>query len=90
MADQQVATHRRYAFLRYAYFYRINDNMYLAWDGKRRLEPGTAIPTTFPARAALTAAGYLVLEEIEGADTDELTRAGLSTSQAAAVLAAME
>ncbi len=61
-----------------------------AWDGIRRGLPGTAIPTTFPARAELAAAGYLVVEELDGADTTELTNAGLGPAQAAAVLAAME
>jgi hypothetical protein len=43
-----------------------------------------------PARGELLAAGYLVVEEIDGADEAELTNAGLSPQQAAAVLAAVE
>jgi hypothetical protein len=43
-----------------------------------------------PARGELLAAGYLVVEEVDGADETELTNAGLSPQQAAAVLAAVE
>ena len=91
MADQVIATHRRYLYLKYAYNARLGeDDRATVWDAKRRLVPGTTIPVSFPARTALLAAGFLVLEEIEGADETELTTAGLSTLQAAAVVAALE
>jgi hypothetical protein len=90
MADQQCATHRRYCFLKYKAAWRDESNVDTAWDAKRRLLPGTTLPTTFPARSLLIAAGYLVLEEVEGADSTELIAAGLTSSQAAAVLAALE
>ena len=89
MAD--VGSHRRYCFLKLKRAER--DEAYAlanAWDGKRRGLPGTALPTTFPALTELGAAGYLVLEEVQGADASELTQAGLSSPQAAAVLAALE
>jgi len=60
------------------------------WDSKRRLLPGTPIPATFPAASVLAGAGYLVTEEVTGADTTELINAGLTAAQAAAVLAALE
>lgn len=59
------------------------------WDAKRSLIAGSAVPVGFPARAQLLAAGYLALEELQGANTTELTRAGLTSQQAAAVLAAI-
>jgi hypothetical protein len=62
----------------------------MAWDGIRRGEPGTTLPLTFPARTELLAAGYLVVEEVDGADETELTNAGLSPQQATAVIAATE
>jgi hypothetical protein len=82
--------HRRYCFLKYAHYLRIDDDQYVQWDSKRRTISGIDIPSTFPARTALLAGGYLVLEELEGTDSTELTKAGLSVSQAAAVLAALE
>lgn len=85
-----IKTHRRYCFAKYAYYRQRNNLRYLAWDAKRRTLSGTSIPADFPALAALTDAGYLALEEIDGATQSELTAAGLSITQAAAVLAAME
>lgn len=67
-----------------------NSPLEMAWDGIRRGEPGTTLPQNLPARSELLAAGYLVVEEIDGADADELTGAGLSSQQAAAVIAAVE
>ena len=83
-------THRRYAFLKMRAAAVELSSLEQAWDGIRRGEPGTAIPTTMPARAELVAAGYLAVEELDGADATELTNAGLSPAQAAAVLAALE
>jgi hypothetical protein len=83
-------THRRYAFLKMRRAAVDESPTEMAWDGIRRGEPGTTLPVTVPARAELVAAGYLVLEEVEGADETELTNAGLSPQQAAAVLAAVE
>ena len=68
---------------------RVQDDNEAVWDTKRRLIAGTSIPTGFPARAQLLAAGYLVTEELDGSDTTELTTAGLTSQQAAAVLAAI-
>jgi hypothetical protein len=63
--------------------------MEAVWDAKRRAISGTALTTAFPSYNALTAAGYLVEEELDGADESELTAVGLSNSQAAAVIAAI-
>lgn len=86
----EVNTHRRYAFVKMRLAAVDQSPTEQAWDGIRRGEPGTAIPNTMPARAELSAAGYLAVEEIAGADAAELTNAGLSPQQAAAVLAAVE
>jgi hypothetical protein len=84
-----VTSHRRYLFLKFLKATRDGFVTASAWDAKRNLEPGTALPTDFPARSLLVAYGYRVLEEIHGADTRELQRAGLTSAQAAAVLAAI-
>lgn len=82
--------HRRYAFLNMLAAVDNGSPVSVAWDGIRKGEPGTELPQNLPARGALIAAGYLVVEEIDGADEDELTGAGLSSHQAAAVIAAVE
>lgn len=71
---------------------RSDDAIALTLRAKRRAEPGTALPTSLgPATlSALQAAGYFALEDLAGADEDELLDAGLSTAQATAVLRAME
>jgi hypothetical protein len=66
-----------------------SEEMESVWDGKRKACEGTPIPDAFPYRSQLISHGYLVLEEIRGADARELSRAGLTSAQAAAVLAAI-
>lgn len=57
---------------------------------KQLAEPGTALPATFPQKAKLEAAGYVADTDLVGADECELReQAGLTASQAAAVLAAL-
>lgn len=92
MADaERIQSHRRYCFLKYHKARNeVSDDAADAWNTKRRSISGTSIPATFPAQPDLGAAGYEVLEEITGADTTELTNAGLTSAQAAAVLAALE
>lgn len=60
------------------------------WRQKQEAESGTALAATFPARAALVAAGYSTTEDLDGADTDELVAAGIPYHSAAAVIAALE
>lgn len=87
-----VSTPRRYYFLKALELsrYDTDEALYRVYLGKKRSEPGTAIPPHFPARAALVSAGYEALEEIDGADEDELIFCGLSHSQATAVIAEFE
>lgn len=88
-SDSWTSNHRRYCFLKMRRGLLNGDDTDLMWDGKRRAIAGTAIPAEFPARAALLRAGYLVVEELDGANASELQAAGLSSSQSAAVLAAI-
>lgn len=78
---------RRYLFAKSLKARLEGNEVYLAWDSKRKTMPGTSLPATFPARAALDASGYWALEDLQGASTQELVSAGLTTSQAAAVMA---
>jgi hypothetical protein len=85
---EKCQSHRRYCFLKYHLARNTyGDDHADVWNTKRRSLPGTALPSNFPAREALTAAAYEVVEEVVGADATELTNAGLTASQAAAVLA---
>ena len=58
------------------------------WKAKQEAEPGTALAATFPALSKLATAGYSTDTDLDGADEAELVRAGLTTREAAAVLAA--
>lgn len=88
MAD--LCSYRRYCFLKQKEAAELCNDMDGIWRAKRLAEPGTSIPNNLPARSLLIAAGYLVIEEIQGADETELTEAGLNSAQAAAVIAALE
>lgn len=60
------------------------------WHAKQSEEPGTDLPTGFPAKAELAVAGYTTVEDLDGADVEELEDyAGISQLQASAVLAAL-
>jgi len=59
------------------------------WRSKQESQPGTALPTTFPFRSQLVAAGYSTAEDLDGATADELVdHVSLSSRDAAAVVAA--
>jgi len=89
-AAERIQTHRRYCFLKYHQAINTGSGDPSSWDTKRRAIAGTALPDDFPALRTRAGAGYLVLEEVTGADLEELTNAGLDSAQAAAVLAALE
>jgi hypothetical protein len=88
--DRVCRSHRRYCFLKYRRATLDSNENATVWDSKRRTIAGTTIPASFPSRADLISAGYLVTEEIVGATSTELIKAGLSSSAAAAVIAALE
>lgn len=61
------------------------------WHGLQLAEPGVPLPATFPQYDRLTAAGYVTVEDLEGADADELVDlVGLRRAEAESVLAALE
>lgn len=86
----EVSNHRRYLFLKYRAAVAAEEDMESVWDAKRRTLPGTELPVGFPSRAKLLAAGYLVAEELAGADEQELEGIGLTTKESTAVIAAIE
>lgn len=65
------------------------------WHSKQNEEPGTALPSTFPALTKLAIAFYTTVEDLDGADATELTAsvsrgAGLTRQESSAVLAALQ
>ena len=81
---------------RYCLYKRLNARdegvkaLELLWRGYQEAQPGTALPSTFPARAKLVAVGYVAGADLVGADVDELRDyAKLSPKEAEAVLAAV-
>lgn len=89
MADPRVLNHRRYCFLKYRHYHELDDDLEYLWDGKRKTIPGTDISDVFPGAIELRAAGYEAIEEVQGADEDELTEVGLSNQTIQAVFAAI-
>jgi hypothetical protein len=56
----------------------------------RLAQSGTTLPSTFPSRAVLLAAGVLAVEEVQGAGLDELRSYGLSLPRAEALIRFLE
>jgi hypothetical protein len=58
------------------------------WWGKQEGQPGTPFPADFPFQADLVAIHYKALEDLNGADQEELINQGLPYFKAKAVLEA--
>jgi len=83
---RRVPTPRRYFLL--ARQNAWDEGVAAVWRAKQEAQPGTALPESFPARAALAAAGYTTVEDLDGANESELSGAGLSTREARDVISA--
>jgi hypothetical protein len=59
------------------------------WKAKQEAEPGTTLPDGFPYKARLAALYYVTDTDLDGADECELEALGFSSSEAAAILAAV-
>jgi hypothetical protein len=85
--SQQVRSVRRYYLLeRLAACARDDFAIASVFRAKQEAEPATPLPADFPSRAVLVAAGYSTVEDINGADLEELQCARLTTKQAVTVL----
>lgn len=81
---------RRYYLLKRLEARRRQDTaLELAWHAKQIAEAGTALDASFPFAARLATAGYVAREDLLGASIEELQQAGLTSREAAAVLAAL-
>ena len=84
-------TLRRYYLSKRRYFNALGETSRAAfWRWKQEQIAWPDLPTAFPSRTKLIAEGYQTVRDLDGADEDELREIGLTKSQAAAVLVAME
>ncbi len=90
--SSEVRSQRRYYLLKAQYNATTAEDYVFAqgfW-AKQNALPGTPLPSTLPALTKLAAAHYTMIEDVRGADVDELVeQAGLTRSEAQAVLAAI-
>lgn len=77
---------RRYYLLSRVNSRVIEDGLEPFWQGKQLAEPSTALPSDFPFPEERAAAGYLAVEDLDGADEDELVDAGLDRAMARIVI----
>jgi hypothetical protein len=83
---------RRYYLRKRLYYSRVEEDEGQAsvWRSKQESEPGTALSSDFPYQEMLVNAGYSTLEDIDGADADELCEiAGFTASMAITILSAV-
>jgi hypothetical protein len=88
--SQQVKSVRRYYLLeRLAADARYDYSIGSVFRAKQEAEAATALPSDFPSLSILVAAGYSTIQDVDGADVEELQCAGLTTKQAEAALTAL-
>lgn len=90
LARRQQRTHtvnhspRRYYLLKWRALDELCEHeLVLLFKDKQQAIPGTSLPGDFPGRSALIAAGYTAIEDVTGADVDELEALGLDEVTAA-------
>lgn len=59
------------------------------WRHKQESIAGTPLSAGFPSKDELADIGYSTVEDLAGADAKELTKRGLSSAEAAAILTAL-
>ena len=75
MPEAKVVTVRRYYLLKsQALFARWEEGLAAAYLGRLAQTPGTPLPVGFPFLAALAAAAYTCVEDLDGASHSELMR----------------
>lgn len=73
----------------YAALYE-DSELALTWRSKQEAQSGTELPASFPERSTLGELGYSTVEDLDGADIEELSRVGFSSNQATSILAALQ
>jgi hypothetical protein len=84
----RVTSPRRFYLLKRLVAVAACSSLASTWRAKQEAEPGTALPTTFPHRDRLVAAGYSTKEDLDGADATELAWSGFGSRDATAILEA--
>lgn len=73
---------RRYYLLKRIAAREQDDGLEPFWHGKQLAEPGNALPVDFPLLTELECAGYVAIEDLDGASECELIDAGLEPAAA--------
>jgi len=84
----EIKRPRRYYLAKRLHNERLVDGLQAYWRAAQEACAGDDLPTTFPSRSKLVAAGYSTIEDIDGATADELRdTVGLSRPEADQVIA---
>jgi hypothetical protein len=84
---RRVPNLRRYYLLKRLYAVQ-NDLEENVWVALQEAVAGTTLPATFPHRTALAGHGYSTVDDLDGADSDELVKIGFSSIHAKAIITA--
>lgn len=88
MAEYRSA--RRYYLSKRQYARSLDNDQDGIWRSKQEAEAGTPLPAGFPLLERLAECGYTAVEDLDGADENELvTVAGFRSREAKEVLAAL-
>lgn len=69
----------------------LDEGLASAWRAKQLAQSGTPLPPTFPFAAQLAEIGYLAVEDLDGADANEMEQSTeLNPEQIEAVLQALD
>ena len=80
---------RRYYLLKWRGLEDLDEHeLALLFKAKQVEIVGTDLPLSFPGRDALIAAGYTAIEDVRGAESEELTELGLTEDDANAAIEA--
>lgn len=85
-----VGSVRRFYLLKRQAAAALDEPLAETWQAKQEAEPGTALPADFPDLEVLVAAGYSAVEDLDGAEAQELVDLGLAPHRADAVLLALQ
>lgn len=84
----EVRSVRRYYLVKRLYARQL-DLEESIWKAKQDAQLGESLPSNFPHRSALAELGYSAVEDLDGADIDELNGQGFTRLQAQAIFAAL-
>ncbi len=83
-----VNSHRRYCLLKRLVTQSRDESIEAQWHAKQVEVAGTALPSSFPS-LSLLGTFYTTVEDLNGADVNELRDLGLTKKQAEAVILAV-